>query len=72
LVHGFKNKTEKIAHLWCVVVPAGLEAFFEEIAAPAPFGTFIPPPPMTPEMQKKLQAIAGKHGMQVFPPDYLG
>jgi hypothetical protein len=54
-----------------VVVPAGLEAFFEEIASPAPFGEFIQPPPMTPEMQKKLQEIAEKHGMQVFPPNYL-
>jgi hypothetical protein len=72
LVHGFKNKTQEIAHLWCVVVPAGLETFFEEIASPAPFGEFVPPPPMTPEMQKKLQGIAEKHGMQVFPPDYLG
>lgn len=71
LVHCFKNKTQEIAHLWCVVVPAGLEAFFEEIASPAPFGTFVPPPPMTPEMQKKLQGIAEKYGQQVFPPDYL-
>jgi quercetin dioxygenase-like cupin family protein len=72
LVHGFKNKTQEIAHLWCVVVPAGLETFFEEIASPAPFGEFVPPPPMTAEMQKKLQGIAEKHGMQVFPPNYLG
>ena len=72
LVHCFKNKTQEIARLWCVVVPAGLETFFEEIAIPAAFGEFVPPPPMTPDMMKKLQGIAEKHGMQVFPPDYLG
>lgn len=71
LVHCFKNKTDKVAHLWCVVVPAGLEEMFKEIAKPVPFGTFVPPPPMTPDMQKKLQGIAEKHGQQVFPPDYL-
>ena len=72
LVHCFKNKTQEIAHLWCVVVPAGLETFFEEIAMPVAFGEFVPPPPLTPDMMKKLQGIAEKHGMQVFPPDYLG
>ena len=71
LVHCFKNNSQQIARLWCVVVPAGLEQFFEEIATPAPFGTFIPPPPMTPEMQQKLKTIAEKYGQQLFPPDYL-
>ncbi len=71
LVHCFKNKTQGVARLWCVVVPAGLEAFFEEIASPAPFGEFVPPAPMTPELQKKLQGIAEKYGQQLFPPDYL-
>ena len=71
LVHCFKNKTDQVAHLWCVVVPAGLEDFFEEVGKPAPFGTFVPPPPMDPETLKKIQAIAEKHGQQLFPPDYL-
>ena len=71
LVHFFKNKTDKVAHLWCVVVPAGLDDFFQEIGEPAPFGTFIPPAPMNPEAIKKLTAIAEKHGQKLFPPDYL-
>ncbi len=60
LVHCFKNNTNQMAHLWCVVVPAGLEQFFEAIGEPAPFGTFIEPTLMTEEMQKKLQVIAEK------------
>ena len=28
VVHDFKNETDTTAHLWCVVVPAGLEKFF--------------------------------------------
>ncbi len=71
LVHFFKNKTDKMARLWCVVVPAGLDAFFEEIGEPVPFGTFVAPPPMTPDIMKKLLAIAGKYNQEIFPPDYL-
>jgi quercetin dioxygenase-like cupin family protein len=71
LVHSFKNKTEKVAHLWCVAVPAGLEDFFEEIGNPVPFGTFAPPLSMDPDAMKKLQAIAEKHGQKLFPPGYL-
>lgn len=72
MVHCFKNKTGKVAHLWCVVVPAGLEAFFKEIGQPAPFGTFLSPPPMDQEALKRLQTIAEKYGQKLFPPDYLG
>jgi len=71
VVHGFKNKTDKMAHLLCVVVPSGLETFFEEIGKPVGYGEFLPPPPMDPESIKKLQAIAEKHGQKVYPPDYL-
>jgi quercetin dioxygenase-like cupin family protein len=71
LIHFFKNKTDKVAHLWCVVVPAGLDDFFQEIGKPGTFGTFVPPPPMNPEAMKKLTAIAEKHGQQIFPSDYL-
>ncbi len=72
LVHGFKNKTDKVAHLWCVVVPAGLEDFFAEVGKPVPFGAFVPPPPRDGEAVKELTAIAEKYGQQIFPPDYLG
>jgi quercetin dioxygenase-like cupin family protein len=71
IVHCFKNQTDKIAHLWCVVVPAGLEELFLEIGEPAAFGTFLPPPPMDGDTMKKLKEIAEKHGQQLFPPDYL-
>ncbi|MEH1934981.1 MAG: cupin domain-containing protein [Nostoc sp.] len=71
IVHCFKNKTDTIAHLLCVVVPAGLEDFFKEIGTPVPAGTFLPPPVMSPEDQQRLQGIAEKYGQKVFPPDYL-
>lgn len=72
IVHQFKNKTDKTAHLLCVVVPSGLEEMFIKIGKPVSTGTFLPPPAMNPEEGKKLQAIAEKHGQKVYPPDFLG
>lgn len=72
LVHCFKNKTGHMARLWCTVVPAGLDEFFEQMGQPAPFGTFLPPPPMSPEFLQKLQQKAKEYGQQLYPPDYLG
>ena len=71
VVHYFKNVSEKVAHLLCTVVPAGLEEFFEEIGEPVAAGEFLPPPPMDADAVKKLQAIAQKHGQVVYPPDFL-
>lgn len=36
VVHDFKNETDKNARLLCVVVPAGLEAFFRKSASRSP------------------------------------
>ncbi|MCW3055548.1 MAG: qdoI, partial [Chthonomonadales bacterium] len=71
VVHCFKNQAETIAHLMCVVVPAGLEQFFLEIGKPVAAGVFLPPPAMGPEEQQRLQQIAEKYGQKLFPPDYL-
>ncbi|SDM51972.1 Cupin domain-containing protein [Catalinimonas alkaloidigena] len=72
VVHGFKNKTERVAHLLCTVVPAGLEQFFEEVGQPIAFGEFLPPVHPDKKEIQRLQAAAAKYGQQVFPPDYLG
>ncbi|GAB3507948.1 hypothetical protein GCM10027341_43230 [Spirosoma knui] len=72
VVHSFKNKSDQIAHLWCTVVPAGLDDFFKEIGQPVAAGAFLPPPAMGHDEIERLQAIAQKYGQQVFPPDYLG
>ena len=72
MVHCFKNKSDKMAHLLCTVVPAGLEDLFVEIGKPVKYDEFLPPPEMDHEAIEKLIAIAEKHGQKVFPPDYLG
>lgn len=71
VVHGFKNTTEEPAHLLCLVVPAGLEAFFEEIGQPVKFNESLPPAHMDEAKVQELQAIAEKYGQKVFPPNYL-
>ena len=43
-VHCFKNTSNETAHMLCTVIPAGLDAFFEEIGTPVAAGTFLPPP----------------------------
>ncbi len=71
IVHCFKNKTDKLAHLLCTVVPAGLEKFFEEAGQPVDYGEFCPNPPMNKDELNKLQETAARHGQQLFPPDYF-
>jgi quercetin dioxygenase-like cupin family protein len=71
IVHGFKNKTDKIAHLLCMVVPSGLEEMFMELGTPIAPGTFLPPPQLDPDTIKKMQQVAEKYGQQIFPPNYL-
>lgn len=71
IVHCFKNKTEKIAHLLCFVVPAGLDAFFEEIGQPVGYGQFLPAPQIDDAYAKKLALIGERYGQEIFPPDFL-
>ena len=71
LVHQFKNKTDKVAHLLCIVTPAGMDQFFREIGLPIAAGNFLPAPEMTAEYLQKVEALAAKYGQKLFPPDFL-
>ena len=71
LVHQFKNKTQNLTHMLCILTPGGMEKMFEEIGTPIKAGEFMPPPEMTPELIKKFGAIAEKYGQKLYPPDYL-
>jgi quercetin dioxygenase-like cupin family protein len=70
-VHCFKNTTNDIAHLLCTVVPAGLDAFFQEIGKPVDAGIFLPPPTLSIEELDKLKSSAEKYGQELYPPNYL-
>jgi len=70
-IHAFKNASNEMAHLLCTVIPAGLDAFFEEIDTPVKEGEFLPHPHLDEDTIKKFRAIANKYGQEVYPPDYL-
>lgn len=70
-VHKFINKTDKNAHILCLLTPAGMEKMFEEIGKPVVANTFLPPSQMTPEELKQIQSIAEKYGQKLYPPNYL-
>ena len=70
-VHSFTNESQAVAHLLCVVVPAGLEKFFEQIGQPVAAGQFLPRQEPTPAQAKAMQKVAEQFGQELFPPDYL-
>lgn len=71
MVHGFKNRSAKLAKLLCTVAPSGLEEMFLELGVPVAPGEFLPPPEMDDAGRKKMQEVAEKYGQQLFPPDYF-
>jgi glyoxylate utilization-related uncharacterized protein len=70
-VHSFKNESDSIAHLLCIVVKAGLEDFFQEIGIPIKENEFLPVQKMGKEEMEKLKEISLKHHQEIFPPDYF-
>jgi quercetin dioxygenase-like cupin family protein len=70
-VHRFQNVSAANARMICTVVPAGLDAFFQEIGKPVAPGTFLPPPAMGPDEQKRLKSVAERYGQTLYPPDYF-
>ena len=71
-VHNFKNESAEMAHLLCIVTPAGMDEMFREIGKPVAPGTFLPPPPPpTPEVMAQMKVIGEKYGQEFFSPDYF-
>jgi len=66
-LHRFKNVGTKSSRALMMVMPAGLEKMFEEIATPATDPS-APPPPPGPEDVEKLLAVAPKYGLEIPPP----
>jgi quercetin dioxygenase-like cupin family protein len=71
-IHCFKNNSDKDARLLCTVVPAGLEALFQEIGVPLLPGQRAPIPELTEERKQLLKALDLKYNQKTFPMDFLG
>lgn len=63
-LHTFKNVGEGVGRLLTLVVPAGLDSFFEEAGEP---GTDISSPPGPPDVEKLLETAA-RYGIEFPPP----
>lgn len=68
-VHNFRNLSDSMAKLLCIVAPAGLDAFFKEVSKPVIEGQ-LPQPP-TDEEKVKLRETAERYGQKLYPPDYF-
>lgn len=66
-LHTLKNSGEEVGRLLTLVVPAGLDKFFEEAGTP---GTDVssPPPPPGPEDIEKMLMSAERYGIEFPPP----
>jgi quercetin dioxygenase-like cupin family protein len=63
-LHTLKNAGSETGRLLTLVVPAGLEKFFEEAGEP---GTDISSPPGPPDVEKLLET-SGRYGIEYPPP----
>ena len=71
-VHNFKNESGEVAHLLCIVTPAGMDEMFRERGKPlAPGETPPPPTPPTSEVLAQMKVLGAKYGQEFFPPDYF-
>lgn len=70
-VHCFKNTSSTNARLLCIVVPSGLDAFFQEVGRKIPVGTIPDVVPPSPEQQLFMNQTAEKYGQKLYPKDYL-
>jgi quercetin dioxygenase-like cupin family protein len=64
-VHNFKNVSGEMARLLCIVAPAGLDAFFNEVSQ------MLRPTPPTDEEKAKLLETSERYGQKLYPPDYF-
>jgi len=65
---GSVPKTSRVHN--CIVVPAGLKTFFEEIGQAAKPGEFLEPPAIDRESVKTLHTSAEKRGHLLYPPTF--
>jgi hypothetical protein len=66
VIHTYKNVGATSARFLTLMVPAGLEKFFEEVGKP---GTDLStPPPFGEEDVEKLLAVAPNYGAEIPPP----
>lgn len=69
IVHGFKNLSNTPAKLLCTVIPAGLDAFFQEVSNFMEIATTNSYSQS--EIKEHLDSISEKYGQTLYGPNYL-
>ena len=64
--HSYMNVGTRSARFLTLMVPAGLEKFFEEVGKPG--ADVSSPPPFGEEDIDKLMAVAPRYGVEILPP----
>lgn len=67
VLHSYENVGSGPARFLTLMVPAGLEKFFEEVGKPGTDPSS--PPPFEEEDTNKLLALAPKYGVEIPPPE---
>ncbi len=69
-LHTLRNAGSEVGRLLTLVVPAGLDRYFEEMGVP---GTDVSdPPPFGPEEVDQMLAVLPKYGLEMPPPEPSG
>ncbi len=66
ILHSYRNVGTEPARFLTLMVPAGLEKFFEEVGKPG--ADLSSPPPFDEEDIEKLLVVAPKYGVEIPPP----
>ncbi len=66
VIHTYKNVGATPVRFLTLMVPAGLEKFFEEVGKPGTDASS--PPPFGEEDVERLLAVASKYGVEIPPP----
>ena len=67
VLHGYKNVGATPARFLTLIIPAGLEKFFEEVGKPET--DLLSPPPFEEEDINKLLAVAPEYGVEIPSPE---
>ncbi len=65
ILHSYQNVGPGPARFLTLMVPAGLEKFFEEVGKPG--ADLSSPPPFEEEDTERLLAVAPKYGVEILP-----
>ena len=62
--HHFRNESDSEARMLIIFAPAGIEGFFQAVAAPVADGSEAPPEISFEETARKVKSVGAEYGLQ--------